>query len=423
MRIRSAGVAALALGLAFSAAACGGSSNDDAAAPAQTSAAAVDKGNGKLVIWSDVPRSTVLKAFGEQFGTENGVKVEVKGFAENLQTQFLTASQKGAGPDIVVTAHDWIGNFVQNGAIDPVQLTEEQKAAFQPLAMKAVSFNNQTYGAPYAIENLALIRNTELAPEAPKTLEDLVAKGTELKKAGKVKNILCLQSGDVGDAYHLYPLFSSAGGSLFGTTAAGDPDPKNVTLGSPESVAAFEKIAKLGAKGSGALTTSIGADNSIPTFTSKKCAFLVSGPWATAQVKTAKIKYEVSAIPGFDGAKPAAPFVGVQSFFVASKGGSKALAQEFVSNYVTNKDVQLALFKADPRPEALIAAFEESKATDPDLAKFLEAGANGLPMPAIPEMSAIWEPFGKAEAAVIKGGDPKTAVDAAAKAVTKAINK
>ncbi len=45
------------------------------------------------------------------------------------------------------------------------------------------------------MENLALIRNTELAPEAPKTIEDLVATGKKLKADGKVSEILCLQVG------------------------------------------------------------------------------------------------------------------------------------------------------------------------------------------------------------------------------------
>ncbi len=44
-------------------------------------------------------------------------------------------------------------------------------------------------------------------------------------------------------------------------------------------------------------------------------------------------------------------------------------------------------------------------------------------MPAIPEMAAIWGPFGNAEVAVIKGNDPKTAADAAAKAINDAITK
>ena len=42
-----------------------------------------------------------------------------------------------------------------------------QKAAFTETAIKAVTFNGQLYGVPYAMENIALIRNTDLAPEAP----------------------------------------------------------------------------------------------------------------------------------------------------------------------------------------------------------------------------------------------------------------
>jgi arabinogalactan oligomer/maltooligosaccharide transport system substrate-binding protein len=419
MRIRTAGVTALLAGLTLSAAACGSSSGSKST----TTNTAVDKGNGKLVIWSDDKRAPVIKTFADQFGKENGVQVEVKGFAENLNTTFVTAAKNGSGPDIVVIAHDNIGNFVQNGVIDPVQLTAEQKSRFQPIALKAVTYGGQIYGAPYAIENIALIRNTDLAPTAPSSIEDLVTQGQKLQKAGKVKNILCLQSGQAGDAYHIYPLFTSAGGALFGTTSTGDADPKSLLVGSAGSEAAFAKIRSLGKSGSGALSTSIGSDNSIPTFTSKKCAFLVSGPWALADIKKAGITYDISAVPGFAGGKPASPFVGVQGFFVAGKGHSKALAQEFVTNYVTDKDVAEALFKVDPRPEALTAALEESKASDPDIGKFLEAGANGVPMPAIPEMAAIWVPFGNAEAAVINGADPKTADAAATKAIGKAIGQ
>ena len=57
--------------------------------------------------------------------------VEVQAVSKDLQTNFVTASQQGSGPDVVVGAHDWIGNLVQNGAIDPVQLTAEQKARLQ----------------------------------------------------------------------------------------------------------------------------------------------------------------------------------------------------------------------------------------------------------------------------------------------------
>ncbi|MEU2611405.1 maltose ABC transporter substrate-binding protein [Micromonospora sp. NPDC007271] len=411
MRIRTAGVVAV-LGLALAASGCGGSDSDKPAAKESAKAS-----GGKLVIWADDKRTAALKPFADEFGKENGVTVEVNAVSKDLQTNFVTASQQGSGPDVVVGAHDWIGNLVQNGAIDPVQLAAEQKSGFSEVAVKAVTFNGQLYGVPYAQENLALIRNTELAPEAPKTIEDLVATGKQLKAEKKVSEILCLQVGQNGDAYHIYPLYTSAGGYLFGTAANGDYDPKDLGVGKPESIAAFQKIGKLGEKGEGVLKRSIQDTNSIATFAGKKCAYLVSGPWATADVKKAGIKYDISPVPGFAGGKEAQPFVGVQAFYVAAKGKNKALAQEFVANYVTKPELAVALYKAEPRPPALTAALDQVKGEDPDLAKFQEAGKNGQVLPAIPAMAAIWDPFGKAEAAVVGGADPASTITAAGKTI------
>ncbi|TMR23562.1 maltose ABC transporter substrate-binding protein [Nonomuraea turkmeniaca] len=423
MRMRALGTAALAT-LAFAATACGNSQSASPAAPsasASAPAATTGAGSGTLVIWADPSRVKPLKPFADQFGTENGVTVEVKEISKDNQMTFLTASQQGSGPDIMIGAHDWIGNLVQNGAIDPVTLTAEQKAAFSEKAVQAVTFNGQIYGAPYAVENIALIRNTKLAPEAPATIEDMIDKGKELKAAGKVKEVLCLPVGQKGDAFHVYPLFASGGGALFGATPSGDPDPKQVLLGAPDSVKAFEKLKALGEKGDGALRTSITNENYIVNFAAGKCAYLVSGPWAISEVKKGGISYDITAVPAFKDGKPATPFVGVQSFFVASKGKNKALAQEFVANYVTNKDVAKALYEADPRPPALTAALQEVQASDPDAVKFMDAGKEGMPMPAIPEMAAIWEPFGIAETAVVKGGDAAKAAAAAQKAIDGAL--
>ncbi|MEU1751444.1 maltose ABC transporter substrate-binding protein [Micromonospora matsumotoense] len=413
MRIRTAGVVTV-LGLALAASGCGGDNSNDEPATKATSQAA----GGKLVIWADDKRTAALKPFAEKFGQENGVTVEVQAVSKDLQTNFVTASQQGSGPDVVVGAHDWIGNLVSNGAIDPVQLAAAQKSSFNETAIKAVTFNGQLYGVPYATENIALIRNTALAPEAPKTIEDLVATGKKLKADKKASEILCLQSGQNGDAYHVYPLYTSAGGYLFGTAANGDYDPKDLGVGKPESIEAFKKIGKLGEKGDGALKRSITGENSIATFTGKKCAFLVSGPWAIADAKKANISYDISPVPGFAGGKQAQPFVGVQAFYVAAKGKNKALAQEFVTNYVTTPELAVALYQAEPRPPALTAAFDQVKGTDPDLAKFSEAGRNGQVLPAIPAMAAIWDPFGKAEAAVIGGADPAKTVTAAGKTIS-----
>lgn len=413
MRIRTAGVVVV-LGLALAGAGCG---DDDGADDNSTA----PKTGGSLVIWADDKRTAAIKPFADQFGRDNGVTVEVKAVSKDLQTNFVTASQSGSGPDIVVGAHDWIGNLVQNGTIDPIQLSGGQRSAFQDIAIKGVTFNGQVYGVPYAVENIALIRNTELAPTAPATIEDLVKAGQDLKTAGKASEILCLQVGQNGDAYHIYPFFTSGGGYLFGTTATGDYDPKDLGVGKGGSVQAFQKIAALGEKGAGALKRSIGAENAISTFTGKKCAFLVSGPWAITDIKKAGLQYDITPVPGFAGGKPAQPFVGVQAFYVASKGKNKAVAQEFVANYLTRTEVAKALYDAEPRPPALTAALEQVKTSDPDAQKFLTAGEGGAILPAIPEMAAVWEPFGKAEAAIVGGANPASTVATAAKTISDKI--
>jgi arabinogalactan oligomer/maltooligosaccharide transport system substrate-binding protein len=413
MRIRTAGVVAAAA-LMMVAGACGSQKKSDGSKNA-------GKPGGTLVIWADDKRTEALKPFADKFGKENGVKVEVQAVSKELQTNFVTASQSGNAPDVVVGAHDWIGNLVQNGAIDPVQLTASQKSAFADSAVKAVTAGGQIYGVPYAIENLALIRNTALAPDAPASIEDLVATGKRLKAEGKAAEIMALQVGQNGDAYHAYPLYTSAGGYLFGTKPDGDYDRNDLGITKPESQAAFAKIAALGEKGEGALKRSIGSENAIATFTSGKAPFLVSGPWAITDIKKAGLKYDVTPVPGFAGGKPAQPFIGVQAFYVASKGKNKAVAQEFVANYVTRTDLSKALYDAEPRPPALTAALDAVKAGDPDAQKFLDAGRNGAILPAIPEMAAIWDPFGKAEAAVISGADVSSTWQAAAKAIGEKI--
>jgi arabinogalactan oligomer/maltooligosaccharide transport system substrate-binding protein len=412
--VRAGAAAGMALVLALGVAACGG--DDDPDDTPETPAA-----TGELVIWGDPNRAAVLGQFKEQIEADLGVTLTIEEIAEDQQATFVTASQQGAGPDVMIGAHDWIGNLVQNGAIDPVQLTETQLAAFPQVAIDAVTFEGQTYGVPYALENVALIRNTDLAPEAPATIEELVATGQQLQSDGEASEILCLQVGDQGDTYHIYPIYTSGGGYLFGTTTDGTWDPADLGVGTDESKAAFERIRELGESGAGALKRSIDDQNAIPTFTESGCPFLVSGPWAINDIKTAGISYDLSPVPPFEGGSTAQPFVGAQVFFVASRGENKAVAQEFVANYLTSPELAVALYEAEPRPPALTAALEQVQAQDPDLAKFIAAAENGVPMPSIPEMAAIWGPFGTAEAAIVGGADVDEAVDAAAQAISDQI--
>ncbi|CAM3486406.1 sugar ABC transporter substrate-binding protein [Stackebrandtia soli] len=411
MRIKSAGIAVGAV-LALALSACGGGD------PEADKTDAIDF-DGELVIWTDEERAVSLQPVVDEFAKANGIKIKVEGIADNLQDQFVSASEQGEGPDILVQAHDWIGNLVQNGTIDPVPLTEEQQAAINPDALRAVTFDGQIYGTPYAMENLALIRNTELAPDAPATIEEMVETGKALKEDGKVDDVLSIEVGKDGNPYNAYPFYASAGGYLFGQDAEGNYDPADLGLAKPEAVDAFEKLAWLGEEG--AMKTSMGGEHAIPMFADGKTAFLVAGPWALGAIRDAGLTYDITPIPSFEGGDKATPFVGTQTFFVASKGKNKVFAQEFVANFVTSADLASKLYESDPRPPANIEAAEAADASDPDMAKFLAAGEGGYILPAIPEMQAVWEPFGRAHAAAISGKDVEKAVTDAAEAIQKAI--
>ncbi len=404
---------ALAFGLTLTA--CGGTEPEDSSAPSGTRSA--------LVIWADQKRAETLKPLAEEWAAKNGVKAEVVGIAQNQQQTFTTAAQAGQGPDVMVGAHDWIGNLVQNGLIDPVQLTPEQMSGYVDVARKAVTYKGQVYGLPYAVESLVVYRNTELVPEAPETFDDLVATGRRLKDAGKVKQIVGFpvsqQDGQSGDTYHMYPLFTSGGGSLFGRNAEGDPDPGTLGVGDPASVKAFERIAEFGEKGQGALKRSFTSDNSTAAFAAGETAFLVDGSWRLADVRKAGVKYALSPVPGFEGGEPARSFVGVQSFFVAGKGKNKALAQEFVTNALSTPEAARALYEAEPRTPALKSLIQEELPKDPDLARFQAAAEAGEPLPSIPQMVAVWGPFNTLIHSVVKGEPVAPAVKAAGEAIAE----
>ncbi|GAA4888183.1 sugar ABC transporter substrate-binding protein [Streptomonospora salina] len=409
MRIRSAGLAAGTAALALTAA-CGGGGEG------------AEQPQGSMVIWADPERTDALQTFADEFGEANGLDVEVREVAtDTIQSDFVTAHEGGSGPDVVVGAHDWIGNLVQNGAVDPVQLPQDKVDALNEVAVDAVTYDGQLYGVPYAMENLALIRNTELAPEAPESVEELAETGAQLKEDGEVEETLGLQVSQTGDPYHMQPFYSSAGGYLFGTDDQGNADPSDLGVGTPESVDAFEKIAEFGEEGENAFKRSIDGDNVGNLFTQGKTPYFVTGPWSLASVQEAGVDYDISPVPGFEDGGDAVPFVGVQAFFVASGSENKVLAEEFVTNYVADPELSTALYEADPRPPALTAVSDELSQDDPDIGTFIDAGSGGRPMPAIPEMDAIWDPFGKAQAAVIGGADPQQAVDSAAETISEEI--
>ena len=62
-------------------------------------------------------------------------------------------------------AHDWLGELTTNGVIAPLELGDKA-SDFLPVALDASTYNGVVYELPYAVENLAMLRNADLVPDA-----------------------------------------------------------------------------------------------------------------------------------------------------------------------------------------------------------------------------------------------------------------
>lgn len=315
-------------------------------------------------------------------------------------------------PDVFVGAHDWLGRLLAKSLVKPVPLPADVAGRFAPMAIRATQKDGVGYGVPHGIENVALIRNTSLAPDAPASMDDLVAKGRELVAAKKAKRVLAQFVSSSGNAYYALPYLTAfEGGGVFGLKANGDYDPTKIIVNSAGSVRGGEALQRLGA--AGVLRTDVDDRTMDQLFTSGAAPYLISGPWSAAKAKAANVPYGVSQLPKLTGGGPMRPFVGVQLFYVSATAKSPELAQEFVATWVPRKDVQLALFAAGRRPPALKEAYEEAARTDPEVRAWLEAGANGVLIPSLRVMDEVWKPAGAATVDLITGkAAPKPRLDA-----------
>lgn len=393
MKVNMRGIAAfgaIAVVSTLTLAGCAGGAADESADTGD--------GAGSLVVWVDAERVDALKGAAEAYADKTGVKVDLVGKdVDTIKDDYIQQVPTGKGPDVVMGAHDWLGELSTNGVVAPIELGDSS-ADYLDVALQASTYDDTVYMLPYAVENIAVLRNADLIPEAAANFDDMIAKG----QAAGLAQPFVVEQGAEGNPYHLYPFQTAFGAPVFGTDASGGYDATNLQLGSAGGTAFATWLGAQGAAGT--LNTDIDGDIAKQQFLDGQAAFWLTGPWNVGAAVDAGINVAIDRIPSPTG-EAAAPFAGVKGFFVSSESKNKVAANDFLVNYIGTEDVQLALFEAGNVLPALTAA-ADSAASDPIVAGFQAVGADAVPMPAIPAMGAVWEFWGVAEAAIINGADP-----------------
>ena len=390
--MRKSIVSVLAAGVALSLAACGGTGSpatSESAAPAA----------GSLTIWVDETRIDAFKALGEDFVSASGVALDVvQKPTADIKTDFVAQAPTGEGPDMIVGANDWTGELVSNGLISPIELGDKGKLADNTIA--AFQYDGALYGVPYAVENIALVRNNKILQDTPDTFDALI----EQAKGAGAEFPAIIQVGDQGDAYHMYPIQTSFGAPVFKSNADGSYT-NELGMEGAEGEAFATYLKKLADEK--VVSVSMGGDQAKQAFLDGKSPYMITGPWNTAAFTEAGMDISVLAVPSAGG-QPSAPFLGVQGVYLSSKSENGVLANQFL-DYMATTEAQQKLFDLGGRVPADTSVAEGI--TDELLAGFAEAGKNGQPMPSIPEMAAVWSHWGNTQVSIINGqaADPVAA--------------
>ncbi|MFI6584575.1 extracellular solute-binding protein [Embleya sp. NPDC050493] len=358
----------------------------------------------ELRIKADPARVSVLSEFRADFLAAYGVTVTFDADADrHPQRRFMADVEMPSVADVMVCPHDWIGALIARDVVEPTVLAGDQLDVLPRWALHALTVDGRLYGVPSTVDTVALIRNTRLAPQPPASFEELVATGEALRRAGRVDDVCGVRVGEHGDPFQIWPLFTSAGGWLFGRTPDGRWDPTVLGLATPESVAAFRRLHALGEAGTGLLRRSMDREAAFRSFVSERTPYLLSTTDALPLVLATTIPVEVDPVPPFETGRPASSFSLVHGLLMAKHGANKVIAHDLIADYVTHEHVMSTLSDRLGAPVALRGAVGRA----PAIRRYLSLCEAATPMPSFPQMEQTWRILEFAMTAVIAGADPE----------------
>jgi arabinogalactan oligomer/maltooligosaccharide transport system substrate-binding protein len=361
-----------------------------------------------IVIWvSSAEQASIAKS--ATAWAKAPVSISVHDFA-SIRTELATVGA-AAAPDVVVGRNDWVGELVGKGLLQPLYPAQATKKQFHQYLLDAFSYGiaiKKLYGAPYAFENVALVVNTGLV-RLPKTFAELEKRAVAFKKRKSGNLAIAVPQSTTEDAaYYMYPFFSGLGGYIFGKNKIGLLDPSDIGVSNRTFAVNSKLIDKWNREG--LVNSTLDYATAKNAFLTKQAAFWITGPSEAAALKASGLKYKVIQVPKIKFAS--VPFLRVQGLMVTKYAvghGVDTLARDFVASYMMAPAAQLDLAQTNARaPANTRAAADYVNVIE---ARFGKAGVGGVPVPNIPQMSAVWADLGAAwERATPGAGSTRAAV-------------
>ena len=284
-----------------------------------------------------------------------------------------------------------------------------RKCEFQNSSIKAMTYDGSVYGVPYAIENIALLRNTDLVPEAATTLDEVVAKGKKAVAARQGQVPVPRRAWTRSRATRttstrcrppLGARRSSARRPTAATTRAAPDRQRRRPRSSPRSSAAW------GDKGEKIINSNITGDIAKEKFLAGESPYYLTGPWNVPDVQKKGINVRCRRA-----SRPPAtsrPAVHRRQRLLHQRQ-ERPTRWPPTSSSPTTSTTEAAQTRAvqGRRPPAGTDGLLREGCKRPGCRRpSAKIGANGVPMPAIPEMGAVWADWGATELDPHQGPGP-----------------
>ena len=363
----------------------------------------------KVVLWTafEGVELDTLRQRIEAYEKESGHQVTLlKVPFPSLQQKVLVAGPALQGPDVLVGPHDWIGILQTAELLAPIpeDVVKPGDERFYSIAVNAVQYDGAVYSAPMMMECVVLVRNTDLVPQRPEDLDELVRMAEECQQ-GEILGFAYRPD----DFYFTWAFLAGFGADFLAPFKTKDLDLDKINFNTPETVRGVNWVADLQQKYK-LIPPGMENQTAVDLFLNKRLGMMLCGPWNLGAIRKAGISYALEPIP--PGPKgDSSPFVGVtgamMSRYSKDKPGVKELVA-FLSSAETGNLLCQASGRAPTRKDT--AKLLEEQVTDPaisrDLNLFSEAAQQGTPLPNHPSMAPVWASMKTALELITTGQTP-----------------
>jgi len=310
----------------------------------------------------------------------------------------------GVGADVFVTAHDHVTVAAEAGLILENDIFADYvKENFMEVSVKAASYKGKIYGFPLTVKTIALFYNKDLVDKPVETWDEMFEFAKQFNKPSENKFALVWQA---TEPYFAHGFLAGYGYKMFGPNM---DDKNQLGWDTPEAIEGmkfYQRLKEIYPVPSQDATW----DAMTSLFSSGEVPYAITGPWSIKDFKNAGVNFGIVKLPKLPNGNYPITFSTVDVACVSSYT-KYPNAAKLLAKFLASEEGLKIMYETKYELPASLTAQETILANDEYLKAVAEQAENSTPMPSIPEMAHVWDPYKKAFTAVWDGvQDPETAL-------------